>query len=216
MWFIPLPGFWQIAVAGGLDELAGRCEEYLAAATTEAEERIAAAGVFSLLTLVNEVFKRGVRYFGVGVFRRDDGTLSTATLSLTTLDNELPDSGATQRALATIIESKWGADPLPLDVPAGPAMKWTGIIKAGIHTGSDAARSPELPEVHQASIAITHPETQRIVVLQCSTPDEAELENYQVMIEIMAMTVWFDGKSPFVVEQPEATDDASHIRSVLG
>lgn len=216
VWFIPLPGFWQVAIAGGHDELVCRCEEYLAAATTEDEKRVASAGIFSLLTLVSELFHKGVRYLGVGVFRRDTGALSTAALSLTVLNHEFPDGGAARLALAAIIESKWAGDPLPLDVPAGPAMKWTGTIKARVPTDSDGFASPNFTGICQTSVAITHIPTRRIVVLQCCTPDAGELENYSEMIEFMATTVWFDGVSPHFQDRPQLTHDFSHIRSVLG
>ncbi|WTW95082.1 hypothetical protein OG216_17600 [Streptomycetaceae bacterium NBC_01309] len=216
VWFIPLPGFHQVAISGRLDELRGRCEEYVREVGEGESQNAAIDGVNSVIAMVNSLFANGVCYLATGLFGKDDGGYSTANLALSVIETELPEGGATQLALAGIVEAKWGCDPKPVDVPAGPAVAWSDVVRIGLDAAPGAAPPPELPEVHQMHVAVVHPDGRRIAVLQCSTTDAGEVDSYQAMVDVMAATIWFDGESPYFREEPEPSGAGPDFRSVLG
>ncbi|MDI2132294.1 hypothetical protein [Yinghuangia seranimata] len=169
------------------------------------------------MSLVLDLLGQGVRLFAMGTFQREDGTMSTCCLTLTTLTCEIPDSGTTRHAVAGLVRGKWACEPEEFDVPAGPAVKWSSSVPVtATGVGGDEDGRREVGLAHQAHAAVVDPTGTLIAVLECSTIDGDVLGEYEELVAGIATTFWFDGEPPSLSSPVPPPAGGTDIRAILG
>ncbi|MDI2130277.1 hypothetical protein [Yinghuangia seranimata] len=215
--FGALPGFLSIDIDMDFEEFAAVVIDM--GRDLEMHERAAWADqAYAAMLAIEEVRNANGSYLAVGVHTLDDGTLATASVTLTAVPTGVPGE-LVLRGIGRIFDARLGeAD--ELDVAEGTAVIADGVLKVEPVPGTPASLVDKegLVSLRQIQIAIPHPDDEYAALWSLSTTCLEAGDFYRGLLEYAAYTTVFGPglKAEAAVPPPPEGSVVANIANVLG